>query len=454
MSASAGALPARSSGGPARPVYSVGALAEAIADQLSARFGSVDVSGEISGLTRAASGHWYFTLKDERAQLRCAMFRGRNALVGFVPRDGQQVLVRAQPGVYTPRGELQLIVESMRAAGAGALYERYVQLKAKLEAEGLFDSARKRPLPAVPRCIGIVTSPQAAALRDVLAALARRAPHVRAVLYPAQVQGAQAPAELVAALDAAASRREVDVLLVVRGGGSIEDLWAFNDEQLVRRIAALPLPVVSGVGHETDFTLADFAADLRAPTPTAAAELAARPRDELLAELRALARALHARVERRLLRDAQRIDRAERLLAQAGARLDAEQQRQRQLLLRLQGALRQRLTEARARLRLAATRLAGADDGLASQHARIGVLAQRAQLAMRQRQAQAQAQLDALSRTLEALSPQRTLERGYAVLLDDRGRALTEVQQVRAAERVQAVLADGRVPLQITREAS
>ncbi|HKX95478.1 MAG TPA: exodeoxyribonuclease VII large subunit, partial [Methylibium sp.] len=240
-------------------VWEVAALVHAVGDALAARFGAVAVRGELAGFQRAASGHCYFTLKDAdgSAALRCAMFRRAASLLDFAPADGALVELRGRLAVYEPRGELQFIVESMRRAGAGALYERFLRLKAQLEAEGLFDAARKRPLPAFPRRIGIVTSLAAAALHDVLTALARRAPQVQAIVYPSPVQGAEAPAALAAAIEAAGRRAEVDTLIVCRGGGSLEDLWAFNEALVVRAIAACPLPVVVGVGHETDVTLAD-----------------------------------------------------------------------------------------------------------------------------------------------------------------------------------------------------
>ncbi|MEY3273574.1 MAG: exodeoxyribonuclease 7 large subunit/superoxide dismutase [Pseudomonadota bacterium] len=248
---------------PQRAVWGVASLLLATTDALAARFGAVAVCGELSGLARAASGHVYFSLKDTDgapALLRCAMFRRAATLLDFAPADGQQVELRGRLGVYEARGELQLVVESMRRVGEGALYEEFLRRRARLAAEGLFDVARKRPLPPQPRALGVVTSLAAAALRDVITALQRRAPQVRVVIYPAPVQGAEAPAALVEALATAGRRAEVDALLLVRGGGSLEDLWAFNDERLVRAIAACPLPVVCGVGHETDVTLADLAA--------------------------------------------------------------------------------------------------------------------------------------------------------------------------------------------------
>ncbi|HTN66510.1 MAG TPA: exodeoxyribonuclease VII large subunit, partial [Burkholderiaceae bacterium] len=259
-------------------VLSVSALNQAVARMLERNFPLTWVAGEISNFTRASSGHWYFTLKDNAAQVRAVMFKGRAQYAGFTPREGDRVEVRALITLYAARGEFQLSVEAIRRAGVGDLYEAFIRLKEKLAAEGLFDAERKRALPRLPRVIGIVTSPQAAALRDILTTLQRRAPHVAVILYPTPVQGVGAAEKIRAAIELAAHRAECDVLLVCRGGGGIEDLWSFNDESVARALVACPMPVVCGIGHETDFTIADFAADLRAPTPTAAAEMAAVPR--------------------------------------------------------------------------------------------------------------------------------------------------------------------------------
>src|ERR1700729_3039034 len=284
-------------------VVPVSALNRAIGTMLERSFPLVWVAGEVSNFTRAASGHWYFSIKDAQAQMRCVMFRGRAQHAEFTPREGDRIEVRALVTMYEPRGEFQLNVEAVRRTGQGRLYEAFLRLKAQLEAEGLFAADRKRPLPAHPRAIGIVTSLQAAALRDVLTTLARRAPHVPVVIYPAPVQGAGVAGKLAAMVEQASIRREVDVLIVCRGGGSIEDLWAFNEEVLARAIAESAVPVVSGVGHETDFTIADFAADIRAPTPTAAAELVSPQRALLLRDLEhrhaALARGFGRMMERR-----------------------------------------------------------------------------------------------------------------------------------------------------------
>ena len=274
-----------------RPALTVSALNRAVAGLLERSFPLVRVQGEICNLTRAASGHWYFGLKDDNAQVRCVMFRGRNSLLDWRPRDGDDVEATAIVSLYEARGEFQLTVEFLRRAGLGRLYEEFLKLKQRLAAEGLFDRPR-RPLPRMPRSVGVVTSLQAAALSDVLSVLQRRAPYLRVVIYPVPVQGAAAGGEIAAMLERAAARAEVDVLLLVRGGGSIEDLWAFNEEVVARAIRAASLPVIVGVGHDSDVTIADFVADVRAPTPTAAAELVAPDAGALRAELAAQLRRL------------------------------------------------------------------------------------------------------------------------------------------------------------------
>ena len=357
-----------------REILSVGDLNRAIAASLEDRFDTVWVSGEISNFKAYDSGHWYFSLKDEEGQIRCVMFRGRNGQVGFMPQSGDLVEVSASLGMYVPRGDIQLTIQTLRRAGMGGLYEAFLKLKAKLAKEGLFDEERKREIPTHPRSIGIITSPQAAALKDVLSTLARRAPHIPIVIYPTLVQGPDAPAGIISALKAANQENTVDVILLVRGGGSIEDLWAFNDEQLAYAIAQSNIPVVSGVGHETDFTIADFVSDLRAPTPTGAAELAAPRKDQLLQELGAIKQALLQRVSQRVEREAQTLD---------------------QLALRLSHALpnpdrmREQMTSWQQRLNQAwSVRMEN----------------------WKRNQTHYQLQL-------EMLNPQRTLERGYAVIL-------------------------------------
>ena len=415
----------------ARSPWSVAALLVATADALAARFGAVAVRGELSGFSRAASGHCYFSLKDSdgaAALLRCAMFRRAALLVDFAPADGQQVELRGRLGVYDARGELQMVVESMQRVGTGALYEEFLRRRARLAAEGLFDAARKRPLPVFPRVLGIVTSTAAAALRDVLSTLQRRSPQVRVVIYASPVQGVDAPAALVAALQLAGRRAEVDAVLLVRGGGSLEDLWAFNDERLVRAVAACPLPVVCGVGHETDITLADLAADLRAATPTAAAELAAPMQSEALAQLDAAATALQRVLQRTLQNQAQRLDTAALRLGQPSRKLGAQQQGLDTLARRL-------------------------GQGLRAAHGRQGEqllrLGQRLQRAAQVRLQREPLRLEAAAQRLAAQDPARVLQRGYAWVESMDGRPVLGVTGLRCGQAVRAVWADGRATAEL-----
>ncbi len=427
-----------------RLVWQVGALTRAIADALEARFNPVAVRGELSGFSAASSGHCYFALKDEQGQIRCAMFRRAASLLNFSPRDGQLVEVRGRLGVYEPRGELQLVVESMTPAGQGALFEEFARLKAKLAGEGLFDASRKRPVPPLPRAIGLVTSPNAAALHDVVTALRRRVPHIPVVLVPAAVQGAQAPQELIQALsklylleqysqglsgDLTHKLPPIDVILLVRGGGSLDDLWAFNDEQLARTIAQSPVPIISGVGHETDFTIADFCADLRAPTPTAAAELAALPREQLLLAVDNAQAALQQRTAHRLDQHSQRLDR----LAQQLGRPSGLVARQQLQLSRLG----QRLAHG------AQTALQRQQTALAQQTARLPQV-------LLASQAQRHERLSRAALRLDLLDPHRVLQRGYALLTDTDGRAITQAAQTHLGQTLRADLAQGRVDLTVS----
>jgi len=409
-------------------VWQVGALCRAVADALQARFNPVAVRGEISGFTRAASGHCYFTLKDAQGQLRCAMFRRAAQLLDFSPRDGEQVEISGRLGVYEPRGELQLVVEGMRRAGLGTLFEQFLQRKAKLEAEGLFDPSRKRDIPRQPRAIGIVTSLAAAALHDVATALARRVPHVPVILAPAPVQGTDAAPAMVQALQDLSRQPEVEVILLVRGGGAMEDLWAFNDETLARTIAHLPVPVVSGIGHETDFTLADFCADLRAPTPTAAAELCATPRSELMQALSNLDQRLGSSLIAQTDRQAQRLDRLQALLARPAQTMASTRLRLQAWQQRLQQATRQHLQHAQQRL----------------EQCHLRGDAVRTQLSFHHRE-----RLERAALRLSLLDPQLVLERGYTWLSDESGQPIGSVHQVTPAQTLRATLADGMVELQV-----
>ena len=394
-----------------REILTVGDLNRAIAASLEERFDSVWVSGEISNFKAYDSGHWYFSLKDEEGQIRCVMFRGRNGQVGFMPQSGDLVEVSANLGLYVPRGDIQLTIQTLRRAGMGGLYEAFLKLKAKLAKEGLFDAERKREIPTHPRSIGIITSPQAAALKDVLSTLARRAPHIPIVIYPTLVQGPDAPAGIMAALKAAEKEKVVDVILLVRGGGSIEDLWAFNDEKLAYAIAQSSIPIVSGVGHETDVTIADFVADLRAPTPTGAAELAAPRKDQMLQELDAIKQALLQRMNQRIEREAQTLDQLALRLSHALPNPD----RMREQIVNWQ----QRLSQAWV-VRMES---------------------------WNRNQSHYKSQL-------EMLNPQRTLERGYAVILSKEDLAMHAVRnpkELNVEQLFQVRLAEGQAEVQFAK---
>ena len=383
-------------------ILSVAELLRSVRDTLERRFPLTWVSGELSNLSRAPSGHLYFTLKDRSAQVDCVMFRSRAAALDWEPREGQQVEARALATLYEPRGRFQLTVEGMRLAGLGPLYERFVRLKERLGAEGLFDASLKRELPPFPGRIGVVTSLAAAALRDVLTTLARRNPAIPVVVYPAPVQGEGAADRIITMLARANRRAEVDVLLLVRGGGSIEDLWQFNEEALARAIRASRIPVVVGVGHETDFTIADFAADRRAPTPTAAAELACPSRGELAARVAGCARHISRDVERKLQYAAQALDACARRLVHPAQRLRSYQQLMTQLTTRLAFAFSHRVHRCQARLA-------------------------------------------ELSASLVSLDPTAVLERGYSITTDASGAVLRDASKVQAGERLKSRLARGEI---------
>lgn len=430
-------------------VISVSALNQAVARLLERSFPLQWISGEISNFTRASSGHWYFTLKDDAAQVRAVMFRGRAQYAGFVPREGDKVEVRALVTLYGPRGDYQINVEAIRRAGVGSLFEAFQRLKERLAAAGLFDTERKRALPLFPRTIGIVTSPQAAALRDVLIALRRRAPHVNVVLYPTLVQGQQAGAQIAAAIDTASRRAECDVLLVVRGGGSMEDLWCFNEEVVAYAVANCNMPVVSGVGHETDFTICDFAADVRAATPTAAAELAATPRADWLGSLRADATDLR-RAMRRALSDAtQTLDNLQRRLLSPTARIAQQRMQLQGLSTAMRHATRNPLQQARFTVDRLAGRLAARKPDASKARAAMEALQHRAGANMRAQLLQRRDALNALSAQLELLNPQRTLERGYAIVTDAAGAVLRDPAHIKPGQSLGVRLAEGSAEIGI-----
>ena len=409
-------------------VWSVSALNKAIADSLKARFGMLMVQGEVSGFTRASSGHCYFNLKDGTAQIRCALFRRTAENLNFSPKDGQLVQAQARVAVYEPRGEMQLVVEAMRPAGAGQLHEAFLQLKAKLEAQGLFSQERKRPIPLYPRCIGVVTSLGAAALHDVATALQRRVPHIPVFISPSPVQGADAPAQLIKALHNLASRPEIDVILLVRGGGSLEDLWAFNDEQLAHAIVASPIPVICGVGHETDVSIADFCADVRAPTPTAAAELCAVARETLWQQVLAAQSVLSAQLGQALDGREQSLDRLQAVLARPSTWANKQQHA----------------------LTLASSRLARSSQQFMNRQAMaLQPKALRLQTASQALPRKMKERLDRSALLLGSLDPALVLERGYAWLENAQGQAIATVQDLQTGQEVQARLADGVAAMRV-----
>lgn len=416
------------SGGDA--VLTVSQLNRRVAQLLEDGVPRLWVAGEVSNFTRAASGHWYFSIKDEAAAVRAVMFRGRAQAVGFIPEVGGRYEFRVQVSLYEPRGDYQVQVESMRQAGRGDLHEAFLRLRDRLTQEGLIDPARRRPLPVLPKAVGVVTSLSAAALRDVLSVMARRAPHVRVVIYPAQVQGRDAAPQLCAALDRAAARAEVDTLLLVRGGGSLEDLWSFNDEALARRIASCPIPVISGVGHETDFTIADFVADLRAPTPTAAAELCCEERGRLAGRLQAACDLFARGQQRRLEHVAIRLDRACAQLVSPVQRLQLRRQRLEFAARLLQAGLDRLLQERRRRPAMAMDRLTIGLDGLL-QHCHR--------------------RLEAPLAALGALDPHRVLGRGYALVRRADGAIVKNALDLKIHEPIEIEFGQGRAQAEVTR---
>lgn len=433
-------------------IYTVSRLNQEVRGALEARFPPLWIEGELSNVARPASGHVYFSLKDAAAQVRCAMFRSRHTQTGFTPEPGMQVLVFARVSLFEPRGDFQLIVERMEPAGSGLLQLEFDRLKRKLDAEGLFDPARKRPIPRWPTRIGVITSPSGAAIRDVLAVLRRRCPMLPVIIYPSSVQGERAAEELVAAMRTANRRAECDVLILTRGGGSLEDLWPFNDERLARAIFESDIPIVSGVGHEIDFTIADLVADLRAPTPSASAELVSPDMPLLARHLRGLAERLHRAQRRRLERLTEIVDWYERRLRQPAQLLAQKHEALRHLARRLPIAIGTLLHRADARLAQARGRLV-------AQHPRATLIAYQAKCAqlrirldhaLARSLAERAARLATLSRAIHAMSPLATLERGYAIVRDsETGAIARSANQFRAGDHVTALLGSGSLELTV-----
>jgi exodeoxyribonuclease VII large subunit len=422
---------------------------------LESHFDFVWVSGEVSNFAAPSSGHWYFSIKDDRAQVRCAMFKGRNQRLRYRPQNGDAVRLRARVSLYEGRGEFQLLGEFIEPAGAGALQARFEALRDRLREEGLFDAAAKRPVPRQPAHLAVITSPTGAALQDILAVLKRRNPLLRISVLPAAVQGEDAPAQLIAALERsnrlAAEGSGFDVILLARGGGSLEDLWAFNDEGLARAIRNSRLPVVSAVGHEVDVTIADFAADLRAPTPSAAAELLSTDLTEVLAALLQKRRRLQELMQWRLLRTRRELEHLAQRLRHPGTRLREQSQRLDELELRLLEAMQRRLRAARHRQELLQLRLRALSPAAAIAALQRDVQDQRRRMtgAVAARLASERRRLEEKQATLRALSPLAILERGYAILSDDHGAIVRDASAVEPGAALQARLARGRLALEV-----
>ncbi|MDF2780094.1 MAG: xseA [Enterobacteriaceae bacterium] len=434
-------------------IFTVSRLNQTVRLLLEREVGQVWISGEISNFTQPASGHWYFTLKDDTAQVRCAMFRNSNRRVTFRPQHGQQVLVRASITLYEPRGEYQIIVESMQPAGEGLLQQKYEQLKAKLAVEGLFDQQSKQPLPSPAHCVGVITSKTGAALHDILHVLKRRDPSLPVVIYPTAVQGEDAPGQIVRAIALANSRKECDVLIVGRGGGSLEDLWSFNDERVARAIFASQIPIVSAVGHETDVTIADFVADLRAPTPSAAAEMVSRNQLELLRQLQSGQQRLEMAMDYYLANRTRRFTQLEHRLQQQHPQLRLARQqtvlerlRQRMTYamdnqLKRSGQRQQRMTQ-RLNQHSPQPRIHRAQNRVQQLEYRLAQLMSARLSVTRERFGNAMTHLD-------AVSPLATLARGYSVTTATDGNVLKQTKQVKAGDVLTTRLVDGWVESEV-----
>lgn len=416
---------------------------------------TVQVEGEISNLARPSSGHWYFTLKDDRAQVRCAMFRNRNLQVRFRPKEGDQVVVMAKVSLYEGRGDFQLICEQMQESGQGRLQQAYERLKLQLSQEGLFDQARKRPIPRPVRHVGVITSPTGAAIHDILQVLARRCPSLPVALYPTAVQGSEAAAQIVRAIELANRDGRCDALIVGRGGGSLEDLWPFNEEIVARAIAASAIPVVSAVGHEVDISISDLVADLRAPTPSAAAELLSTDQASLQQQLQTLQQRLTRQTLRYLSLHRTRLEHLRARLRHPGERLREQSQRLDQLELRLQRALSLRLQQSDQHLDALHRRLQRSSPQRILERKRqlLSPLQQRLQHAIDLLLRQRRQQLLFQARQLNGVSPLATLERGYAIVQNENGQAITRQEQVSPGDQISARLHEGTLICTVDRYA-
>lgn len=432
-----------------RDVYTPSRLNNEARILLERGFSALWIEGEISNLSRPSSGHWYFSIKDDSAQLRCAMFRQRNLLARFSPRDGQLVLLRGRVSLYEARGDYQFLVDHIEEAGEGALRRKFELLKTKLAAEGLFATERKKPLPSMPRRIGVISSPTGAAIRDVLHILKRRFCAVPVLLYPVAVQGASAAPQIAAAIQRASARAECDVLILARGGGSLEDLWAFNEEIVARAIAASSIPIISGVGHEVDFTIADFVADRRAPTPSGAAEIAVPDSSEWLRRLALHSRHLASAFRRSLNTRASKLDVLERRLSQKHPGIELRQRSQRldELEQRLARSMHHQVRHRRALVGQLTAHLRHASPAvrLASVKGRLHVARAALGSSLQRRLQLLHTQLRIAAGTLDAISPLATLQRGYAIVSDAKGHVVTDAARVPVGSEIEARVSSGRL---------
>lgn len=434
-------------------IFTVSRLNQTVRLLLEQEMGHVWISGEISNFTQPSSGHWYFTLKDDTAQVRCAMFRNSNRRVTFRPQHGQQVLVRANITLYEPRGDYQIIVESMQPAGEGLLQQKYEQLKAKLQAEGLFDQQYKQPLPSPAHCVGVITSKTGAALHDILHVLKRRDPSLPVIIYPTAVQGDDAPGQIVRAIELANARQECDVLIVGRGGGSLEDLWSFNDERVARAIFNSAIPVVSAVGHETDVTIADFVGDLRAPTPSAAAEIVSRNQLELLRQIQHGQQRLEMAMDYYIANRSRRFTQVFHRLQQQHPQLRLARQQTvlERLCQRMNVALENKIKQANQRQQRVSQRLnqQTPQPRIYRAQTRIQQLEYRLAENIRARLSEQRERFGNVVTHLEAVSPLSTLARGYSVTTATDGKVLKQTKQVKAGDVLTTRLSDGWVESEV-----
>ncbi|MCC5826383.1 exodeoxyribonuclease VII large subunit [Alkalimonas sp.] len=437
-----------------KDIYTVSRLNSEVRMVLEQQFQRIWLQGEVSNFVAAASGHWYFSLKDSGAQVKVAMFRQSNRMASIKPQNGQQVLIKARISVYEPRGEYQLLAELLEDAGSGALQLQFEQLKARLLAEGLLASERKRPLPAMIQRLGVVTSPTGAAIRDILTVLKRRAPGIQVIIYPSLVQGASAAGQLCQALRQAYQRNEVDAIIIGRGGGSLEDLWCFNDEQLARLIAKSPVPIVSAVGHEIDVTISDFVADIRAATPSAAAELVSSDQLHLLERLQRLQRALVQAQHQQLQRFSPKVAQlTQRLQARHPSRqLQQQQQRLDELTTQLQRRLQQRLQQLTLQQASLGRQLSALSPAKKLQQHQQQLTQQQRLLgrAMQQHLQQQQQRWQLLLARLDTVSPLATLARGYSISFDEQHKVLTASSQLEEGQLVHTKLAEGSFVAAVT----